>query len=128
MQALAASYDPSRSSSSAKRLSSRRFPKDFFNVAFAVLDATSGQMLNYRQLLQHPQFKEQWSHSSANKFGRLFQGIGGCIAKSTNTCFFINKHQVSADRFKDVTYCKFVCTERPQKAEKNCTRATLGGN
>ena len=127
-QALAASYDLGRSSSSAKSLSSRRFPKDFFNVAFAVLDATSGQMLNYRQLLQHPKFKEQWSHSSANEFGRLFQGIGGRIAKPTNTCFFINKHQVPADRFKDVTYCKFVCTERPQKAEKNRTRATLGGN
>ena len=127
-QALAASYDLSRSSSSAKRLSGRRFPKDFFNVAFAVLDATSGQMLNYRQLLRHPQFREQWSHSSANEFGRLFQGIGGRIAKPTNTCFFITKQQVPADRFKDVTYCKFVCTERPQKAEKNRTRATLGGN
>ena len=126
-QALAASYDLGNKSS-AKRLSSRQFPRDFFNVAFAVLDATSGEMLNYRQLIQRPEFKKEWSHSSANEFGRLFQGIGGRIAKPTNTCFFINKGQVPTARFKDVTYCKFVCNVREQKKEKNRTRATLGGN
>ena len=52
-QALAASYDLGNKSS-AQRLSSRKFPRDFFNVAFAVLDATSGEMLNYRQLIQRP--------------------------------------------------------------------------
>ena len=126
-QALAASYDLGNKSS-AQRLSSRQFPRDFFNVAFAVLDATLGEMLNYRQLIQRPEFKKEWSHSSANEFGRLFQGIGGRIAKPTNTCFFIKKGEVPAERFKDVTYCKFVCNVREQKKEKNRTRATLGGN
>ncbi|EJK68827.1 hypothetical protein THAOC_09958 [Thalassiosira oceanica] len=97
-------------------------------VANAVLDAESGKMLEYRQLLRHPTMKADWNHSSANEFGRLFQGIGGRIDKPTNTCFFIHKHEVPQDRFKEVTYGKFVCTVRPQKAEPFRTRLTLGGN
>ena len=97
-------------------------------AANAVLDAESGKMLEYRQLLRHPTMKADWSHSSANEFGRLFQGIGGRIEKPTNTCFFIHKHEVPQDRFKEVTYGKFVCTVRPQKAEPFRTRLTLGGN
>ena len=88
----------------------------------------SGTMLNYRQLIRHPKFKEAWTKSSAKKFGRLFQGIGGRTTKPTNTCFFINRHQVPAERFKDVTYCKFVCSVQEQKKETNCTRGVLGGN
>ena len=97
-------------------------------VANAVLDVDSGKMLEYRQLLKHPTMKNDWAHSSANEFGRLFQGIGGRIAKPTNTCFFIHKHEVPQDRFKEVTYGKFVCSVRPQKAEPFRTRLTLGGN
>ena len=125
---MAAAYDLDGSAPSSKRLASRQFPRDFFNVAFAVLDKTSGDMLNYRQLIKHPDLKEAWTHSSANEYGRLFQGVGGRIPKPTNTCFFIHKHQVPPERFKDVTYCKFVCTVRPQKKEQNRTRAVLGGN
>jgi hypothetical protein len=39
--------------------------------ALAVMDKKSGKMLNYRQLLRHPDYKKDWSLSSANKFGRL---------------------------------------------------------
>ena len=85
-------------------------------------------MLNYRQLMKHPEHKEAWNISSANEFGRLFQGIGGRTNKPTNTCFFIDKKEVPPDRFKDVTYCKFVCSIWDQKKETNRTRAVLGGN
>ena len=74
--------------------------------------ASSGQMLNYRQLMKHLELKEAWNLLLANEFGRLFQGIGGRTQKPTNTCFFIDKHQVPPDKFKDVTYCKFVCSIR----------------
>jgi hypothetical protein len=37
--------------------------------ALAVMDAQTGQMLNYRQLMQHPDHKGPWSLSSANEFG-----------------------------------------------------------
>ena len=38
------------------------------------------------------------------------------------------KHEVPQDRFRDSTYAKFVCNERPQKKEVNRTRLTAGGN
>ena len=42
--------------------------------------------------------------------------------------FFIDRHQIPAECFKDVTYYKFVCSVREQKKEKNRTRGVLGGN
>ena len=57
-----------------------------------------------------------------------FHGISGCIVKLTNTCFFVNKQQVPADRFRDVTYCNFVYSVCNQKKKTNRTRAVLGGN
>ena len=74
----------------------------------AVLDAESGKMLNYRQLLRHPKHKRGWQISSANEFGRLANGVGGRI-KGTNTIQFIRRQDVPKDRRKDVTYGQFVC-------------------
>ena len=87
-------------------------------------------MLKHRQLIHNndPAISETWSTSSANEFGRLFQGVGNRIKDPTNTCHFIPKGKVPANRFKDVTYGKFECTERPQKAEKHRTRLVMGGN
>ena len=93
----------------------------------AVLDQESGQLLEYRQLLKHPRFKEVWNRSSADEFGRLAQGIGDRV-KGTDTIRFIHKHEVPQDRFKDVTYIKFVCTIRTEKKDPYRTRATMGGN
>ena len=96
--------------------------------ALAVMDAQTGQMLNYRQLMRHPDHKGPWSLSSANEFGRLANGVGGRIKNPTNTIKFIHKHEVPRDRRKDVTYGQFVCTVRPEKAESNRTRFTVGGD
>ena len=85
------------------------------------------QYVRIQQLLKHPKYSKDWSTSSANEFGRLAQGIGGRV-KATNTIFFIDKTNVPRDRFKDCTYRKFVCMVRPQKAEPNQTRLTVGGN
>jgi hypothetical protein len=85
------------------------------------------KVLKCRQLIQHPDLGGEWSFSSANECGRLAQGIGGRI-KGTNTISFIDKSAVSEDRFKCVTYRKFVCNIQPEKAEKNRTRLVVGGN
>jgi hypothetical protein len=95
--------------------------------AMAVIDATTGKMMNYRQLMRSPSHKEVWSRSSANEFGRLAQGVGGRI-KGTNTITFIRKSDVPHDRRKDVSYGQFVCTIRPEKDEKHRTRFTVGGD
>jgi hypothetical protein len=63
----------------------------------AVLDKDTGTLLNYRQLLVHPKYRQEWSVSSANEFGRLAQGVGGCI-KGTNTVFFIHELEIPKKR------------------------------
>jgi hypothetical protein len=93
----------------------------------AVMDKETGRLLNYQQLLRSPKHKKAWSISAANNFGCLAQGVGGQI-RGTNTIKFIHQHEVLADCMKDVTYGQFVCTERPEKTETNCTRFTVGGN
>jgi len=45
----------------------------------AVMDADTGKLLNYRQLMRSTKHRETWSLSSANEFGRLANGIGGRI-------------------------------------------------
>ena len=92
-----------------------------------IRDDEMGEYLNYRQLMRHPKHKEIWNKSSANEFGRLAQGVGGCAA-ATNTIFFIRHDQVPLDRRKDVTYGSFTCDYRPNKAETHRTRLTVGGD
>ncbi|EJK70216.1 hypothetical protein THAOC_08441, partial [Thalassiosira oceanica] len=116
---------------SASRLARRRFPAAVFEAAsaLAVMCPDTGDMLKYRQLIHHkdPAVKATWTRSAANEFGRLFQGVGGRIKDPTNTCKFIRRQDVPAERFKDVQYGKFECSHRPQKIdEPNRTRLTIG--
>ena len=83
-------------------------------AAHAVLHQETGELLEYRRLLKHPCFKDVWNRSAADEFGRLAQGIGGRI-KGTDTIRFIHKHEIPADRLKDITYIKFVCNVRTEK-------------
>ena len=62
---------------------------------------------------------------SANEFGQLAQGMGGHIT-GTDTIRFIHHHEMPPTRRP--TYARFVCDIRPQKAERERTRLTVGGN
>ena len=84
-------------------------------IANNVLDGE--KLLNYKQLIKHPELGDDWSCSLANEFGCLAQRIGGRV-KGTNTIAFIDKSEGPEDRFRDVTCGKFVCTIRPEKTEK----------
>ena len=95
--------------------------------AAAVMDPETGKMLNYRQLLRHPDLSTIWKRSSADEFGRLAQGIGGRI-KGTNTIRFIRRDDIPPARRRDVTYGQFVCTIRPEKKDPYRTRFTVGGD
>jgi len=90
-------------------------------------DKESGEYLKYRQLICDPKYKKKRSQSAANEFGRLAQGVGGKF-KGTNTIFFIHKNQVPHDWMKDVMYGSFSCDYKPNKAEKEKTRLTAGGD
>ena len=91
----------------------------------AVLDTTTGNMLEYRQLIKSPD-KEIWSKALANDLGRLAQGIGSRMKTGTNTIKFI--HPKHIPKGKKVTCCKLVASIRPLKAEKNRVRVTIGGD
>ena len=115
------------SSVKAKRLASRKFLPAIFAAALAVMDIDSGKILKHRQLTNHQDqdISRTWNTSTANEIGRLFHGVGKRIKDPSNTCHFIRKDQVPANRFKVVTYGKFECTERSQKAEKHITRLVV---
>jgi hypothetical protein len=65
-------------------------------TAQAIFDKELGQMLKYWKLINHPKYRKAWTHSSANEFGRLAQGVGSQI-EGTNTIFFVQKNDIPAD-------------------------------
>ena len=95
--------------------------------AMSVMDEQTGQLLNYKQLMRDPKYKNNWSTSSANEFGSLANGVRGRIKNTTNTIKFIRRKDILGSRRKDVTYGSFVCNVHNGKAEKNRTRFVVGG-
>ena len=101
-------------------------PFPLIREANAVTDPGTGQQLEYRQLINHPnqELRCTWQRSSANEFGRLAQGVGGRI-NGTDTIKFLYHHDMPPSRRP--TYARFVCEIRPQKTEQERTRLTVGG-
>jgi hypothetical protein len=120
MQSTAPNVAKADDESIAERLLCRKRQMNQIHADFPVLDPETGQLLEYRQLLHHPKFKEAWSISAANEFGRLAQGIKGRV-KATDTIKFMRKSEIPTDRLKDVTYIKFVCQVQTEKDEPNRT-------
>jgi hypothetical protein len=59
--------------------------------------------------------------------GRLAQGQKG-IVEGTNAIFFKSMDEVPPERRKDITYARICANYRPEKADPNRIRITLGGN
>ena len=57
--------------------------------------------------MKSPKYWEVWGKLSGNEIGQLAQGMPGRV-EGTDMMFFIKKEEVPQDRFKDVTYGKFV--------------------
>ena len=129
-------------------MAQRRFPRSLLaqlsmpteaesmvdEIASPVLDEDMGEYLNYRQLRQHLKLKHIWNQSFSNEMGRLCQGIGvgdngiGHRVEGTDTFRVIYYDNIPPDRRKEITYTSVVCEVRPQKADPNRTRITIGGN
>ena len=114
---------------SPAKLAKRRFPLQVLcEIAGAVMDDETGELLEYRQLIKHHKFKQTWGKAFGNEIGRLAQGMPGRV-EGTNTFFFINQDEIPADRKKDVTYARICCNVRPEKVnEPNRCRITVGGD
>ena len=114
-----------------KSTASRKLPKQFFSeIAAAVLDGDTGELLEYRHLMKNPKYKKIWGNSFGNEVGRLAQGMPGRISKekATNTMFFITQDEIPPDRRRYVTYARVVCNYRDQKKKKEKRRITMGGD
>ncbi|KAL7524797.1 hypothetical protein ACHAXR_000721, partial [Thalassiosira sp. AJA248-18] len=95
--------------------------------ANTVLDGETGEHLEYCHLIQRPKYREVWGKSFGDEIGRLAQGLKGRV-DGTDTFLFIHKHEVPADRRKDVTYDRICCNVRPEKKDPNQVRITAGSN
>jgi len=95
------------------------------NIMNAVLDTTTGELLEYKQLIQGPE-KHIWIRSLANYIGRLAQGISIRMKTGTNTIFFIHPSKIPKERKS--AYYKLVSSIRLLKTEINRVRVTIGGD
>ena len=114
----------------------RRYPLKFLqSLAMPVLDKTSGQSLQYRQLRKHPKFARIWNTSYANEIGRLCQGIvkGSKVPRQkrvegTNTFKIINFADIPQDRRHEICHSMVVCEVKPHKEDPNHTRIAVAGS
>ena len=73
-------------------------------VALSVLDPSTGEFLEHRQLRRDPRYKAKWDTLYANELGRLCQGIrSGSTPDSkrvagTNTFFIIDYYDIPAHK------------------------------
>ena len=106
---------------SPRQAASRKYPLQFLcDLAYAVLDDETGDLLEYRHLMKHPKYKDVWTKSFGKEIRRL--------ATTTETIFFIKKDEIPQERRGDETYARIVCVYRDGKKDKYRTRITMGGN
>ena len=111
-----------------RNAASRQYPMELLcEMAGAVLDDVTGDLLEYRHLAKHPRHRETWRPAFGKEIGRLAQGLPG-VTDGTDTIDFIPKSEVPSDRMRDCTYARICANYRPEKADPYRVRITVGGN
>jgi hypothetical protein len=111
-----------------QRLASRKFPLSMLcEIAGAVLDPKTGELMEHRHLMAKPKYSEVWGKANAKEIGRLAQGIPG-VVEGMNTFFFTSYDEIPKERRKDITYAHICCNYRPEKADPHQVRITVGGD
>ena len=72
--------------------------------------------MEYRPLIADSKYINIRKPAYGKEVGRLAQGVT-VIVDGTNTLIFIYKNEVSADRWKDVTYGRICANYRPEKSD-----------
>jgi hypothetical protein len=87
---------------------SRKYPMQFLcDYTNAVINDETGEIMEYRHLLKDPKHCERWQRSFSKEIRRL--------ATVTETIKFLLKAEIPRDRWRDITYARIVCNERPKK-------------
>jgi len=104
-----------------RQVASRKFPLKFLcDLAYAVLDDETGDLLEYNHLMKHSKYKDVWTKSFRTEIRRL--------ATTTKIIFFVQKEDIPSDRKGDETYARIVCAYHDGKKDKYRTSVTMGGN
>jgi hypothetical protein len=68
----------------------RKFPLKFLcDLAYAILDEETGDLLEYPHLMKHPKYKDTWLKSFGTEICRL--------VTTTETIFFKSKDEIPHD-------------------------------
>ena len=67
-----------------------------YKWANVFIDKVTGDILDLKELLNHPKYTETWTRAASNEYGRLFQGYGRKEygtqhVERTNVCHWIRK-------------------------------------
>ena len=92
----------------------------------AVLDPTTGKLLEYRDLLKNPKVCNVWYDACSKEFARLCNGRKKDNTKGTNSIRFKKPSQLPPG--KKATYLRICANYRPQKSDPYRIRFTVGGN
>ncbi len=105
----------------ARQAASRKYLLQFLcNLAYAVLNDETGDLLKYRHLMKYPKYKDVWTKSFGTEIHRL--------ATTTETIFFVKKDKIPDDMKGNETYARIVCAYCNGKKDKYRTHITMGGN
>ena len=92
-EVMLSSMELTNTPATPRQLASRKFPiKLLCEIAGAVLDGETGEMMECSHLRISPLYREMWGKSSGNEIGRLSQGMPGQVDRK-NTLFFIDKEK-----------------------------------
>jgi hypothetical protein len=94
-------------------------------MANAVICPDTDKSLKHGDLITLLRYKIRWMRATANKIGRLAQGLKRGV-KGTNTIRFIRTEDVPAGR--KATYGSFVVDIKTHKEETEGTHLTVGGD
>ena len=73
------------------------------DIAGAVLDRSTGELLEYWHLRINPKYRKVWGKSFGDEIGRLAQGMPNQV-DGTDTMFFIDENKIPQNRQRDVKY------------------------
>jgi hypothetical protein len=90
----------------------------------SVLHLATGKKMQYKDLMKYPTLGPLYKKGLGNELRRLYQGIRDI--QGTNTRFFVDLTNIT--KYCKITYGKLVCDYKPNKAETERVRLTVGGD
>ena len=91
------------------------------------MNEETGEMQKYQKLFKQDSTPEIWELAMYKDLGTLSQGYKS-LFEGTNTLLFMSHEEIrDIPPDKTVTYAQIVVDYRPQKANPNCVRLTVGG-